>query len=255
MRIHSILKYSISLLALLLASLTSFAQDDEEEDSTAQKKVIVTQNQFSIAVDFFQPILNSFSSSKKGYEMVLDYALPKDVYVVLEGGFGNAMVDYSAPDLKYSSSNSFVRAGINKSMLQRLTTDDWDMVFIGLRYGIGFIQRSDAQYSIENQYFGNSYGIIPGKTLTAHWLEITGGMRVELVKGLFAGYNIRTKFIMNGKALKELAPYYIAGFGKGEKTAVFDFNMYIGYSIRWNKKGFAPVSKEVVAPVTPTTPQ
>ncbi len=228
------LKYTISLLALLLTSLTSFAQD--EEDTTANKKIVVTQNQLSIGLDFFQPILNNFASGKKGYEGIVEYTLPKEAYAVIEGGFGSGAVDYTSPVLKYTTSNTFFRAGINKSMLQRLSASDWDIVFIGLRYAVGFIQRSEAQYSIENEYFGNVFGTIPAKNLTAHWAEITGGMRVELFKGLFAGYNVRAKFMLNPKSLRELAPYYIAGFGKGEKTAVFDFNMYLSYAIRWNRK-------------------
>ena len=222
------LKYSISLLALLLTSLVAFSQD--EEDSTANKKIVVTQNQLSIGVDFFQPAFNSFSSGKKSYEGTIEYTLPNELYLVAEGGYGTAAVDYTLPDLKYTTSNTFVRIGVNKSMLQRLANDDWDIVFIGVRYAVGLIQRSDAQYSIENEYFGNTYGTIPGANMTAHWAEITGGMRVEIVRGLFAGYNIRAKFLLNPKSFKELAPYNIAGFGKGEKTAVFDFNMYLSYA-------------------------
>ncbi len=249
----SILRYSISL-ALLLVSLSAFAQ--EEDSSVAiPKNLIVTQNQFNISVDFFNPIINSFSGAKKSYEVALDYALPKDVYAVLEGGFGNASVNYSAPTLIYTSTNSFVRIGVNKSMLQRLSKTDWDIVFIGLRYGLAFINRSEAQYSIDNQYFGNVYGIVPEKNMTAHWIELTGGLRVELFKGIYSGYNVRAKFIMNGKALKELAPYNIAGFGKGEKTAIFDLNMYLGYSLRWNKKGFKAADKATLAPEEPTTLQ
>lgn len=250
------LRYSISVVALLLVSLSVSAQD-EDSSVAIPKNLIVTQNQFNIAVDFFHPIINSFSGAKKSYELVLDYALPKDIYAVLEGGFGNASVDYTAPTLRYTSTNSFVRVGVNKSMLQRLSLTDWDIVFIGLRYGLAFINRSEAQYSIDNQYFGNVFGITPAKNMTAHWIELTGGMRVELFKGVFSGYNVRAKFIMNGKALKELAPYNIAGFGKGEKTAIFDFNMYLGYSIRWNKKAFRATNKTELAPTEPasTTPQ
>jgi hypothetical protein len=247
---RSTLKYSISLVALLLLSLPALAQD-EDSSVAIPKNLVVPQNQFNIAVDFFHPVINSFSNAKKSYEVVLDYALPKDVYAVIEGGFGSAAVNYTTPDLKYTSTNSFVRIGVNKSMLQRLSVSDWDIVFIGLRYGVAFINRSEAQYSIDNQYFGNVYGIIPAKNMTAHWIELTGGMRVELFKNVFAGYNVRAKFIMNGKSLKELAPYNIAGFGKGEKTAIFDFNMYLGYSIRWYKQGMKPASKDALAPTVP----
>jgi hypothetical protein len=67
-------------------------------------------------------------------------------------------------------------------------------------------------------------------------VELTGGMRVELVKGLMAGWNLRGKFMMNGKSFKDLSPLNIAGYGKGDKNAAFDFNVYMSYAIRWKKK-------------------
>ncbi len=246
MSIPSILRYTTSCLAMLLLPVLAFSQDDE--DSTADKKIVVTQNRFSLGVDFFQPIINSFSSARKTYELAIDYSLPKEMYLAFEAGFGNANVNYTAPLLKYHTSNSFFRLGFNKSLLQRQHSDDWDMAFIGLRYAVAFINRGVASYNIENQYFGNSGGTVASTNLTAHWIEITGGMRVEIVKGIFAGYNIRAKFLINPKNFKELAPYSIAGFGKGEKTAVFDFNTYIGFALKWNKKTPAPI------PATPTPP-
>ena len=67
-------------------------------------------------------------------------------------------------------------------------------------------------------------------------------MRVELFKGLFAGWNMRAKFLMNGRSFKDDAPLYIAGYGKGDKGAVFDFNLYISYGIRW-KRTYRPAVK------------
>jgi hypothetical protein len=67
-------------------------------------------------------------------------------------------------------------------------------------------------------------------------MEVTGGMRVELVKGLMAGWNVRGKFLLNTADFRDLAPLYVAGYGRGEKNAVFDFNLYLGYAIRWRKK-------------------
>jgi hypothetical protein len=61
-------------------------------------------------------------------------------------------------------------------------------------------------------------------------------MRVELAKGLLAGWNLRGKFLMNGRSFKDLAPLNIAGYGKGDKNANFDFNLYLAYAIRWNRK-------------------
>jgi len=56
---------------------------------------------------------------------------------------------------------------------------------------------------------------------------------VEIFKGLFAGWTIRGKFRLNQAPFRELPPAYIAGYGKGDKNAIFDFGFYINYAIRW----------------------
>jgi hypothetical protein len=42
---------------------------------------------------------------------------------------------------------------------------------------------------------------------------------------------------MNGSSFKDLAPLYIAGYGRGDKNSIFDFNMYLSYAIRWDRQG------------------
>ncbi|MBS1772236.1 MAG: hypothetical protein JST82_05205 [Bacteroidetes bacterium] len=226
-------KYFTSILFLLL-SIGAFAQDDEDDMPSNKPVSSDSTSQLRLGFDISRPVFNALIPEKKSYEIELDFYGKKEIYYVLEGGWGSGKLDSTY--LRYSNSNTFFKAGINKGILQRLFPGDWDMAFIGLRYGIGFINRSDASYLIVDSTWGNSSGIIPGKNLTAHWFELTGGVRVELFKGLFAGWNIRGKFILNGKQLKELPPYYIAGYGKGDKASIFDFNFYLDYAIRWKRK-------------------
>lgn len=214
-------------------TLPAFAQDDED-DRPAVKD---TAHQLRLGFDVSKIVSNQLQSDKQeaiAYELELDYYWRKDVYWVLDAGVGSASLNYT--DLSYKSDNIFFKAGINKSLLPRLKTNDWDMAFIGLRYGVGVINRGDANYSITDSTWGTSSGTIPGTSLTAHWIEITGGVRVEIVKQLFIGWNVRGKFMLNPKQFLELPPYYIAGYGKGEKNSAFDFNVYVSYALRWAKK-------------------
>lgn len=226
------LKYFTSILLMAL-TLPAFAQDDED-DRPAVKD---TAHQLRLGFDVSKIVSNQLQSDKQeaiAYELELDYYWRKDVYWVLDAGVGSASLNYT--DLSYKSDNIFFKAGINKSLLPRLKTNDWDMAFIGLRYGVGVINRGDANYSITDSTWGTSSGTIPGTSLTAHWIEITGGVRVEIVKQLFIGWNVRGKFMLNPKQFLELPPYYIAGYGKGEKNSAFDFNVYVSYALRWAKK-------------------
>jgi hypothetical protein len=219
----------------MLLSVTCQAQEDSTAAEKPENKILATQRQLRLGVNISTPVINALTSDslvkRNAYEITLDYAFKNDVYLVLEGGFGGSTINYT--DLKYNTNNSYARIGVDKSMLQRLFPNDWDMLFVGVRYGIGLINRSEATFSTNDNFWGTTTGTIPAKNMTAHWAELNAGMRVELLKHLFAGYNIRAKFLANGKAFQELPPAYVAGYGKVEKSTVFDFNFYLCYALRW----------------------
>lgn len=225
----STLKYSFSLLLLLLSTST-FAQSDSTDNTQVPADNV---HQLRIGMDISSPIITAFLETRNNYEFFVDYYWKKDFYWVVEGGWGGGT--YSDTNLSYSSNNVFGRVGFNKSLLKRQDNKDWDIAFIGLRYGLGLIKRSDANYTVVDDFWGKQSGMIPGTNLTAHWIELTGGMNVEIYKQLFIGWNVRGKFLLNPKQFAELPPYYIAGFGRGEKNTIFDFNVYLSYALRWSK--------------------
>ncbi len=239
-------KYFINILFLLL-SLPAFAQEAEEpleEEEPAKIVAVDSFSQMRIGFDISRPVFNYLVSSRQSYEFELDYYHKNDLYFVADFGWGNAKVDYY--DLKYTTNNTFFRLGINKSMIKRQSSHDWDMGFVGVRYGVAPIQRSVASYVVVDSFWGNSMGTVPAKNMTLHWAEVTAGIKVELLRNLFAGWTIRGKFRINKSSFQELPPYYIAGYGKGDKGSVFDFNFYINYAIRWRR-----VHKPAPQPETP----
>lgn len=223
-----IFRYSFSLL-LILSSVAVFAQDSNKVNSISAIKP--AEHQIRIGIDLSKIVMNQLVDNRYSYEFLADYSLPKEVYAVLEGGFGGSNIDY--PDLKYTSQNFFIKLGVDRSMLQRQFPSDWDFLFVGARYGIAFINRSEAHYTTDDNVWGSTSGSIEGRSITGHWAELTAGLRVELIKGLFAGYNVRGKFLLNHGPFRELPPAYISGYGKGEKNTVFDFNFYVQYALRW----------------------
>lgn len=236
---HSICSYIYILLFSFVAvggSASAYAQADTATADTTEKKIKKPETagrQLCLGIDIFHPVLNNFLSTSYGYEAQVTYYLRNEFYAVAEGGWGGSKVDYT--DLKYTTSNAFGRVGFNKSILQRDSPKDWDMMFIGFMAGAGTIDRSAATYTVIDSVWGNETGSRPGKSFTALWAEVTGGMRVELFTGLMAGWNVRGKFMLNGRSFKDLSPLYIAGYGKGDKNAVFDFNLYLSYAIRWKR--------------------
>jgi hypothetical protein len=210
-----------------------------QTDSAAEKKTKPKEHyghQLRFGLDIARPIMNLSQDTRSAYEAEVDYYYKKELYFVIEGGFGSARYEYS--DLSYTSKNSFFRLGIDKTLISRLGNSDWDAAFLGLRYAVAPVSRSEATYTIVDSVWGSTSGSIPEKSFAAHWAEVVGGVRVEIFKNFFAGWNVRGRFLLNGQSFKELSPAFIAGFGRGDKTTVFDFNFYLCYALRW---GAAPV--------------
>ncbi|RYD56008.1 MAG: hypothetical protein EOP56_13815 [Sphingobacteriales bacterium] len=212
----------------------SVALSDSARSSMIAERDSLHQLRFGF--DISKPLMKLLTkdslSFRETFELEVDFYHKKEIYLVAEGGWGSGRVDY--PDLSYRTKNIFVKGGINKSLLVRRGVTDWDQAFIGARYGVAFINRSDANYETDsNAYWGKIVGTIPGRNLTAHWFEVTAGTRLEVWRGIFVGWNARGKFRLNKKAFQDLPPYFIAGYGKGDKNFIFDFNFYLSYAIRW----------------------
>lgn len=239
MQVLSISRYFISLLLCCAASTLSAQVADTSTGKPPAKTAYKPGHQLRVSFDVSKPLINAFAENRQSYELALDYYWRREAYFVAEGGFGTSGLDY--PDLSYKSTNTFFRLGIDKNMLQRLFRNDWDAAFVGIRYGLGMINRGEARYSITDPLFGNSSGTLPARNFTAHWAEITGGVRVELLRNFMVGWNVRAKFLLNPKAFNELAPAYIAGYGKGDGSTAFDFNFNLCYMIRWGAQKDATI--------------
>lgn len=224
-------RFLFVLCAMLLAG-KALAQTDSVVKKTKPEEAYGHQLRFGL--DIARPIFNLAQDTRTSYEAELDYYFRKELYFVGEGGFGNAKYEYA--DLSYTISNSFFRVGFDKTLITRLGISDWDAAFLGMRYAAGFINRSEASYTIVDSLWGSVSGTIPSKSFVAHWAELVGGVRVELLKGFFAGWNVRARFLLNARSFQELSPAFIAGYGRGDKTTVFDFNFYLCYAIRWGAK-------------------
>ena len=195
------------------------------------------EHQFRLMLDISHPIGATFISGQYDYEINTDFTLKPDLFAVLELGYGGGKIDYD--NLKYKSSNSFVRLGIERSFFDPLYKSDWDMLTIGARYCMALGQRGDAEFTVPNPFGGSASGQIPAQNFFSNWAEITMGLRFEVLPRIYMGWNARIRFNFSADVFNgQVAPNYLAGFGQGDKATSFGFNYYVGYAIRWNKKLF-----------------
>lgn len=229
------------ILLFIAVISTFYAYPQRASDSTIQSDQITEKagipdstQLISIGIDIAQPITGNIAGDRQSYEIQVAKSMNKGNYAIAEIGYGS--LNFDQPNLAYASSNFFTRIGLDKSLLSRQGPEDFDIAFVGVRYAFAYINRSEARYTIVDPVWGDSKGSIPKNNFAMHWFELTGGVKVELFSGFFTGYIIRGKFLLYNKGDKGLPAYYVAGYGKGEKKSLFDFNVYLSYGLRYRTK-------------------
>nr|MBP6316080.1 hypothetical protein [Chitinophagaceae bacterium] len=186
-----------------------------------------------IGVDLSKFVASYIDDRYNSYEFTVDLHYKRDIYFVTDFGFGNSQV--SNPQISYGSKNAFVRLGVDKTFFGKEFRGDMDNAFIGVRYGAGFVNRTAGTYFIKDTVWGNASGDVQKATFVAQWVELVGGFRMEILKNIFVGWNIRVKTFVNPKKFAELPPPYLAGYGQSEKNTAFGYNFYLLYGIGKNR--------------------
>lgn len=186
-----------------------------------------------IGFDVSRLVFNNVYKGETGYEFAADYNWKDNLELAGEVGFGTGRVNKDI--LKYRTNGTFFRFGIEQTLFGKIDENDFDNVFIGLRYAMGFGKMGDAEYVVNSQFGSPFEGTVAGKGYVVAWAELVAGIKVYLFKNIYAGWTIRGKFMFNHGTFKQLSPNYIPGFGSGDKNSVFDFNFYLYYGLKWRK--------------------
>lgn len=219
----NVLKRWIAVSVFIFCAMQLNAQTD----TTKLKVKSADFSYFRIGVDASKIIASNIVNDYEVVEFLIDANYKNNLVLSSEFGFGNSMVDNEY--LSYKSNNLFMRLGIDKTLFNKEFAGDMDNAFIGVRYGFGLVNRGEANYSVYNSIYGNSIGQIKEAQFFTHWLELTGGFKVEFKKNIFIGWNIRMKTFINPKKFEQLPPNYVAGYGRADKNTAFGYNFYLLY--------------------------
>ncbi len=190
--------------------------------------------QIRVGLDIARPLVNLLAENRYQYEAEVDVSLRKDNFAVLEAGFGGFKSVYA--DLSYSSTNTFVRLGFDKSFLKRLFPQDWDGGIFGIRLAAAPTSQTAVTYVSSNPIWGTVNGSQEATNRVFYWTELTGGIRLELLPRFFTGWNVRVKYLFNTLEEDRPTPGYIAGYGAGDKSTAFDFNVWVMWAFRRDRK-------------------
>ena len=234
------LRYYIRLLLVLLISAPLFAQDTENE-VTKDRTVFKEKYGLRFGIDLSKLGRTAFDSDYSGFEINADYRLTKNLYLAGELGFENKTTNTYFLDS--NAKGSYFKAGIDFN-LYRNWLGMQNMIFSGLRTGIGSFSQTRERYTIydtNNQTWGevSNDESIEFSGLTSAWVELLFGLKTELLNNLFLGFSVQLKVRIADTNLNNFETLYIPGFGRTYDSTKIGtgFSYNLSYLLPIYKKG------------------
>ncbi|RZJ36706.1 MAG: hypothetical protein EOO51_00905 [Flavobacterium sp.] len=235
MRRTSIFTFSLFLL-VVSASIGQTTKKDTVPVKTERYGI-------RVGADLYKLARSVYDKDYKGIELVGDYRLTRKFYLAAELGNENKTTDDAR--LNFTTKGTFLKAGFDYN-----TYENWldmeNMVYVGLRYGVSSFSQELNSYKTYNTtpYFGEMPDIVAGQKfsgLTASWVEVVAGVKVELFQNFYAGFSARLNRMVSNKQPSNFENLYIPGFNR---TYSGDFGVGFNYTVSY----FIPLYKSKVKP-------
>lgn len=221
-------------ISILLCGTIS-AQEEEEKKITARDTLPPAEKYgLRVGVDISRLIRTALSEDSDdtndeyaGFEISGDYRVYKNYYLAAE--IGNESLLRNEENINAEGSGSYARIGADYNAY-----NNWygmqNSIYIGLRYGFSTFDQTLNSYKIFNN--SNFFPApikdekIEADGLTAGWIELVLGLKVETLKNLYLGANISLRRLVSEKTPERFDNLFIPGFGRTN-----DYSKYnVGYS-------------------------
>ncbi len=213
----NIFKYSC-LILILINSMP--AQANEQEDTLFARSVRVGVDLSGLARQYFEPEVQS-------WELMADLEWRRNWFAVVEAGWVG--IDVERPRHQYQASGVFFRMGINHNLMQKYDPKEVGIGYALFRYGFGRLQHKAPGISIENPYWGDFDTEVDSESISAHWLEIGGGLTTKLIGKVYAGWSLRARLMLKRTEDIAMDPYYISGFGRTQDQIPVMIHFHLFY--------------------------
>ncbi|RNL84940.1 hypothetical protein ED312_13250 [Sinomicrobium pectinilyticum] len=238
------LKYIISIVFFSLCSFAGIAQENDNEEKPKDSVVYKEKYGLRVGIDLGKPIRSFASDNYSGLELTGDFRISKNLYIAAELGTEEKT---SKENLyTFSTSGSYLRAGVDYNLYENWYGME-NLIFAGARLGVTTFSQTLDEYYIytTNPYWGENG--IPGTDenilgeysgLSAQWLEVLFGMKVELFNNLYLGGTVRLGYLLNDTPPDTFTNLWIPGFQKVTNGSKFGltFNYTVSYLIPVFKK-------------------
>lgn len=185
-----------------------------------------------LGVDLSKPIRTLLEEDYRGLEIMGDYRVYKNYYLAAE--LGNEKLPFEGDIIRSTANGSYIKVGVDYNAY-----DNWagmeNLIYAGLRYGFSTFSQTLEEYQIYsvNQYFPPTTVEGPFETsgLTASWIELMIGVKVELLQNLYLGANVQLKRRVTQSTPSNFDNLTIPGFNRTYDDSAFGVGY--GYNISY----------------------
>jgi len=169
-----------------------------------------------------------------GAEASLDIEVYKNMYPVLEAGYNSMSIREES--FTYLLDGVYARIGMDYNLLPIKDRSVHHAIFLGGRYGISRFKHEADNIVSPNSYWGDFTLDQYVNSSLGHWVELTGGMKTELLNNFFLGWTVRYKILISNGNDEVMDPYSIPGYGKGNSKRGFGISYSVLYKFPMLKR-------------------
>ncbi len=212
-----------------------FAQAEQPADSLEYRE----KYGLRLGVDLSKPLRTILEENYQGFEIKGDYRIYKNYY--LAGELGNEKNLVSEPNVTAEAKGSYIKLGANYNAYENWQGME-NLIFAGLRYGFATFSSELQEFSV---YTPTNYFEPDVRTesrefdnLTASWIELQLGIKVEVLNNVFLGTHVQLKRMVTETTPGNFDNLYIPGFNKtyDRSTWGVGYGYSISYLIPFYKK-------------------
>ncbi|MDO4728496.1 MAG: DUF6048 family protein [Bacteroidota bacterium] len=221
----------------IFSSLCFSQSDDQNQANTVKNQ----KYGLRIGADITKLGYALFDKNYSGLEIVADYRYNQKIYFATELGYENKTSN--TPQLNYNTSGTFLKIGFDYNTYQNWL-DMQNQIYIGFRYGTSLYNQTLNNYRIyynTNGFFDEHQLIVADSkypNLNAHWIELAGGIKVEILKNIFIGFKIALHYKVAESKLNNFENLYIPNFGRTYQDSNFGvgFNYTVSFLLPFYSK-------------------
>jgi hypothetical protein len=180
-----------------------------------------------LGIDLSKPLKTLLEDDYRGLEIIGDYRIYKDYYLAAE--IGNEELAITEQNISTTAKGSYIKLGADYNAYNNWAGME-NVIFVGMRYAFSTFSQTLEEYTVSgsSQYFPQNIieGPFETKGLTASWVELVAGLKVELINNVYLGANVQLKRRITQTTPSNLDNLAIPGFNRTYDESLFG----VGYS-------------------------